>query len=82
MVNRGLISEVVELVIAWQESKYHISMDWTLASEYALSWYENTDITNKYELAACVLHFGNYEHFIDYNFIQILTNDYFKEEYA
>ena len=74
----SLIGEVAELVIYWQEAKYHISMDWTLAGEYALDWYENTDITNKYELAACVLHFGKYEPFVDYEFIQILANDYFK----
>lgn len=79
----SLIGEVAELVIYWQEAKYHTSMDWALASEYALSWYENTDITNKYELAACVLYFGKYEPFVvDYDFIQILANDYFKEEYV
>ena len=77
----SLIGEVVELVINWQEAKYHTSMNWNLASEYTLNWYENTDITNKYELAACVLHFGKYEPFVDYDLIQILTNDYFKEEY-
>lgn len=78
----SLIVEIAELVINWQEAKYHISMDWDHACEYALDWYENTDITNKYELAACVLHFGRYDPFIDYDFIQYLAIDYFKEEYV
>lgn len=78
----SLIGEVAELVIYWQEAKYHTSMDWSLASEYALSWYENTDIANKYELATCVLYFGKYEPFVDYEFIRDLAIDYFKEEYV
>ena len=78
----SLIGEVAELVIYWQEAEYHTSMNWDLACEYALNWYENTDITNKYELAACVLHFGKYKPFVvDYDFIRILANNYFEEEY-
>ena len=78
----SLIGEVAELVIYWQEAKYHTSMNWNLTCEYALGWYENTDITNKYELAACVLYFGRYEPFVDYEFIRDLAIDYFKEEYV
>ena len=76
MTNYSLIYKAVDLVIEWQEATYYTSMNKELCFAYVMHWYENTDIADAKMLATCVLHYGDYRP-VNFNYIVIMTNDYF-----
>ena len=79
MVNYSTIGMAVEYVIQWQEATYHTSMSWNQACAGVTNWYENTDIVDPWELAACVLHYGVKYVPVSYTDVRIITADYFSD---
>lgn len=61
MRNYELIEKSAYEVIHYQETHNRSSiMTWTEAYHAAQTWYDHTDLTSPYMLAACVLAFGSY----------------------
>ncbi len=70
------IREATQLYINWQEAAYHTSNSWNRAELFIKDWYDHTDITDPYMLAALALHFGGYKS-VNYKIAEIIKNDYF-----
>lgn len=77
MINYSTIGKAVDHVLSWQEAKYGSCITWNQAYAGVMNWYENTDITDPKELAACVLHYGTQYHPVKYNEIKAATDKYF-----
>ena len=79
MVNYSIIGMAVEYVLQWQETKYGFCMTWNQACAGVTNWYENTDIVDPRELAACVLHYGMNYVPVSYDDVRIINADYFRD---
>ena len=79
MTNYSIIGMAVEYVLQWQEVKYGFCMTWNQACAGVTNWYENTDIADPRELAACVLHYGVKYHPVSYDEVRMITADYFRD---
>ena len=79
MTNYSIIGMAVEYIIQWQEATYNTSMSWNQVCAGATNWYENTDIVDLRELAACVLHYGTNYVPVSYDDVLTITADYFRD---
>ena len=79
MTNHSLIEKAAKMVIDTQERAYHTSMSWSDAYMGATNWYNNTDITSPYMIAACVLKFGVGYRPVSFNEIMEASKQFEKE---
>ena len=79
MINYSTIGMAVDHVLSWQEAKYGSCITWNQAYAGVMNWYENTDIVDPRELAACVLHYGTNYVPVPYDDVRTITADYFRD---
>ena len=66
-INESVVAKAAKIIVDTQEVKSHTSMSWEDAYKGASNWYNNTDLTSPYMIAACVLKYGIYYKVISFN---------------
>ena len=67
MRNESVIAKAAKIIVDTQEATSHTSMTWDEAYQGATNWYNNTDLTSPFMIAACVLKYGIYYRVVNFN---------------